>query len=85
MPTYDYHCDDCGHRFEQFQKMSDAPMKTCPECGGKVNRLIGTGAAVIFKSSGFHSTDCRDSRLSCGRDRPCCGRDAPCDIRPCDE
>jgi len=85
MPTYDYQCDDCGHHFEQFQKMSDTPVKTCPECGGKVNRLIGTGAAVIVKGSGFHSTDYRNSRPSCGRDRPCCGRDAPCDTKPCDE
>ena len=85
MPTYDYQCDDCGHRFERFQKMSDAHVRTCPECGGKVNRLIGTGAAVIFKGSGFHSTDYRNSRPSCGRDRPCCGRDAPCDTKPCDE
>jgi len=85
MPTYDYQCDDCGHRFEQFQKMSDAPVRTCPECGGKVNRLIGTGAAVIFKGSGFHSTDYRHSRPRCGRDTPCCGRDTPCDTKPCDE
>ena len=85
MPTYDYQCSDCGHRFEQFQKMSDARVKTCPQCGGKVNRLIGTGAAVIFKGSGFHSTDYRNSRPSCGRDRPCCGRDTPCDAKPCDE
>jgi len=85
MPTYDYQCDDCGHRFEHFQQMSDAPLKTCPECGGKLTRLIGTGAAVIFKGSGFHSTDYRTSQPSCGRDRPCCGRDTPCDTKPCDQ
>jgi len=85
MPTYDYRCDDCGHRFERFQKMSDAPVDACPECGGKVRRLIGTGAAVIFKGSGFHSTDYRTSRSGCGRDKPCCGRDTPCDTRPCDK
>jgi len=85
MPTYDYQCDDCGHHFERFQKMSDTPVKTCPECGGKVRRLIGTGAAIIFKGSGFYATDYRDSRPSCGRDRPCCGRDTPCDTKPCDE
>jgi len=85
MPTYDYQCKKCGHRFERFQKMSDPPLKTCPECGGQVRRLIGTGAGVIFKGSGFHATDYRDSRASCGRDRPCCGRDAPCDIKPCDK
>jgi len=84
MPTYDYQCDDCGHRFEQFQKMSDAPVKTCPKCGGKVSRLIGTGAAVIFKGSGFYSTDYGNSRPRCGRDRPCCGRDTTCDTKPCD-
>jgi len=84
MPTYDYQCDDCGHRFERFQKMSDAPVDACPECGGKVRRLIGTGAAVIFKGSRFHATDYRTSRPGCGRDKPCCGRDTPCDTRPCD-
>jgi len=85
MPTYDYQCDDCGHRFEHFQKMSDAPLRSCPECGGEVHRLIGTGAAIIFKGSGFHATDYPNSRPSCGRDRTCCGRDTPCDTKPCDE
>ncbi|MCK4602434.1 MAG: zinc ribbon domain-containing protein [Phycisphaerae bacterium] len=85
MPTYDYQCNDCGHRFEYFQNMSDAPLKKCPECGGAVKRLIGTGAAVIFKGSGFHATDYSNSRPSCGRDKPCCGRDTPCDTKPCDK
>lgn len=85
MPTYDYQCDECGHRFEHFQNMSDALLETCPECGGKLRRLIGTGAAVIFKGSGFYSTDYRSSRPSCGRDKPCCDRDTPCDTKPCDE
>ena len=85
MPTYDYQCEKCGHRFERFQKMSDLPLKICPECGGEVQRLIGTGAAVIFKGSGFHATDYPTPRPSCGRDRPCCGRDAPCDTKPCKE
>jgi len=53
MPTYDYPCVECGHRFEHFQNMSDALLETRPECGGKLRRLIGTGAAVIFKGSGF--------------------------------
>ena len=86
MPTYEYLCDECSHRFEQFQNMSDAPVKSCPQCGGKVRRLIGTGAAVIFKGSGFYATDYRSSsRPDCGRDRRCCGRDTPCDTKPCDE
>jgi putative FmdB family regulatory protein len=84
MPTYEYQCEGCGHRFERFQNMSDAPIKVCPECGGAVRRLIGAGAAVIFKGPGFHATGYGDSGPTCGRDRPCCGRDTPCDTRPCD-
>ena len=61
MPTYDYKCDACGHAFEQFQSMSAAPIKKCPKCGKlKVKRLIGTGAGLIFKGSGFYITDYRD-------------------------
>jgi len=85
MPTYDYQCDECGYRFERFQSMSDSPVETCPACGGKVRRLIGAGAAVIFKGSGFYATDYRSAGPNCGRDRPCCGRDTPCDSRPCEQ
>jgi len=85
MPTYDYQCEKCGHAFELFQKMSDGAVKTCPKCGGELRRLIGPGAAVIFKGSGFHASDYGHSRSNCGRERPCCGRDTPCDTRPCDE
>ena len=67
MPTYDYQCNDCGHSFEHFQKMSDSPLKKCPECGGAVKRLIGMGAAVIFKGSGFYATDYGNSKPTCGR------------------
>ena len=59
MPTYDYECKKCGHRFEFFQSMTDEPLDTCPECGGEVSRLIGTGAGLIFKGSGFYITDYR--------------------------
>ena len=59
MPTYEYKCCVCGHRFEAFQSMKDEPLKTCPKCGGKVQRLIGTGAGLIFKGSGFYATDYR--------------------------
>jgi len=48
MPTYEYKCKDCGNTFEKFQSMKDKPVEECPKCGGKVQRLIGTGAAVIF-------------------------------------
>lgn len=57
MPTYDYECRKCGHVFEKFQSMSEAPLKACPKCKGKVQRLIGAGIGVIFKGSGFYQTD----------------------------
>jgi putative FmdB family regulatory protein len=85
MPTYEYECQKCGHRLEKFQSMTDKRLKTCPECGGTLQRLLGGGAAVIFKGSGFHTTDYRQRETRCGQDRPCCGRDAPCDIPPCDD
>ena len=59
MPTYEYECEKCGHRFELFQSMKDEPKKRCPKCRGKVRRLIGTGAGMIFKGSGFYVTDYR--------------------------
>jgi len=60
MPTYDYRCDACGHKFEEFQSFSEEPLKKCPACGKKkLVRLFGTGAGVIFKGSGFYETDYR--------------------------
>lgn len=60
MPTYDYACDACDHRFELFQSITAEPVKKCPECGRrKVRRLIGCGAAIVFKGSGFYKTDYR--------------------------
>lgn len=60
MPTYEYRCNACAHEFEQFQSMKDKPLRTCPSCGKKqLERLIGIGAAVIFKGSGFYETDYR--------------------------
>lgn len=60
MPTYDYQCDACGHEFELFQSITEDLKKKCPECGKlKLRRLIGTGAAVMFKGSGFYQTDYR--------------------------
>jgi putative FmdB family regulatory protein len=60
MPTYDYHCDACEHEFEEFQSMTEEPLKKCPKCKKpKLRRLFGSGAAVIFKGSGFYQTDYR--------------------------
>jgi putative FmdB family regulatory protein len=60
MPTYDYVCDACEHAFELFQSIKDEPKRKCPECGKqKLRRLIGPGAAIVFKGSGFYKTDYR--------------------------
>ena len=59
MPTYEYECAHCGHRFEAFQKMTDEPLEACPKCHRKPRRLIGSGAGIIFKGPGFYATDYR--------------------------
>lgn len=60
MPTYAYECDACGHQFDEFQSMKDEPLKKCPQCKkNKLRRLLGTGAALLFKGSGFYITDYR--------------------------
>ena len=58
MPTYEYACPKCGHEFEQFQSMLDEPLKKCPKCKKTgVKRLVGGGAGLIFKGTGFYITD----------------------------
>lgn len=68
MPNYDYVCQTCGHRFEIFQSMNDAKLEDCPveSCEGKVKRLLGTGAGVIFKGAGFYQTDYRSNSYQQG-------------------
>ena len=63
MPTYDYECQKCGNRFEVVQSMNDAKLENCPQtaCDGQIKRLLGTGAGIIFKGSGFYQTDYRSS------------------------
>jgi len=62
MPTYEYECRECSYTFEAFQSINDAPIKTCPLCGGKVKRLIGGGSGIIFKGSGFYITDSKKAQ-----------------------
>jgi len=62
MPTYDYVCDACEHVWELFQSIKAEPEKKCPSCGKrKARRMIGPGAGIIFKGSGFYQTDYRSS------------------------
>lgn len=65
MPTYEYECSRCGHRFEAFQKMSDKHLDKCPKCGQRLRRIIGSGAGVIFKGKGFYATDYRKKPPAC--------------------
>ena len=57
MPTYEYECRSCGHTFEAFQSINDKPLSRCPKCKSAVRRIINGGMGVIFKGSGFYSTD----------------------------
>ncbi len=61
MPTYDYGCEECGYHFEKFQSIKARKLTRCPRCRGKVRRLIGTGAGILFKGSGFYQTDYRSA------------------------
>ena len=71
MPNYDYQCQKCSHIFEVFQKMSDPKLEDCPQqgCSGKLKRLLGTGAGLIFKGSGFYQTDYRSDSYKKGADK----------------
>jgi putative FmdB family regulatory protein len=67
MPTYDYVCDSCEHQFENFQSITSPVLKKCPACGKrKLRRLIGAGAAIVFKGSGFYETDYRSESYKKG-------------------
>ena len=67
MPTYDYVCDACEHAFEEFQSFSDEVLTKCPKCGRKkLRRLFGSGAAILFKGSGFYQTDYRSESYKSG-------------------
>jgi len=62
MPTYEYQCQHCGHDFEEYQQITSRPLRRCPSCGQTaLKRLIGTGAGVLFRGSGFYQTDYRST------------------------
>src|SRR5688572_26805398 len=65
MPTYEYECLACKHRFERFQKFSEAPVTECPECGGSVRKVLFP-AGIVFKGSGWYITDSRPSSSDSG-------------------
>lgn len=62
MPTYTYICEDCGKETEAFQKITDEPLHTCPECGGKLRKKISGGVGLVFKGSGFYITDYKNKK-----------------------
>lgn len=73
MPTYEYRCKACKHEFEEFQSMTAKVLKKCPSCGkNALERLIGTGAALVFKGSGFYQTDYRSEgyKKAASADKP---------------
>ena len=72
MPLYDYKCKDCSHVFEVKQGFNDEPIETCPECKGKVERLIGGGIGFMFKGAGSSASDSADSCTTCCTG-PTCG------------
>lgn len=80
MPTYDYVCEACGKELELFQSMKEAPKRKCPACGKpKLKRRIGSGAAIIFKGSGFYQTDYRSDSYKKGAeaDKSSAGESTP--------
>ena len=90
MPTYDYECTECPHTFEKLQPITAKPLRKCPECGGTVRRLIGSGAGIIFKGSGFYETDYRRKRTSGSSESPSCAScpakaEKKCDGKPAEK
>jgi putative FmdB family regulatory protein len=81
MPTYDYKCTTCGYTFEMFQNMTANPLEKCPKCGGKLKRLIGTGAGPIFKGKGFYQTDYKNNSNKPIKDKKKESSDNPSNIK----
>ncbi len=79
MPTYEYACAGCGHRFETRQPITAPPLSVCPSCAGPLRRLPGGGGGILIRGSEPAPS------TSCGREQPCCGRASRCDAPPCGE
>ena len=78
MPTYTYHCDNCGIRFDQYQKFSEAPLTVCPECGEPTLRKVYQPVGIVFKGKGFYATDNRSpSGQTFSSDREDVGKKEP--------
>jgi putative FmdB family regulatory protein len=69
VPTYQYQCSECYGEFEEFQKMSDPPLDTCPKCGGRARRIISGGAGFLLKGTGFYTTDYRSDSYNKAADK----------------
>lgn len=82
MPTYEYECSKCGHTLEKFQNMTDKPLKKCPACGANtLEKLLSGGSGLIFKGSGFYSTDYKERTCpTSSRDKAACSMESnsPC-------
>jgi putative FmdB family regulatory protein len=84
MLTYEYECETCGLRFERRQSIKEEPITECPECHGKVRRLVSGGAGFIFKESGHGRVGQRGGECSLEQvGKTCCGRDERCGKPPC--
>ena len=75
MPTYEYECTKCGHLFETVQSIKAEPLKKCPKCKGRVKRVLGLGGGLLFKGSGFYTTDYRSESYK---------KAAKADVKPAD-
>ncbi len=70
MPTYEYECTHCRNKFEKFQSIVDKPLQRCPKCKYKVKRLLGSGAGIIFKGTGFYETDYKRKKSTGNEEKP---------------
>lgn len=68
MPIYEYACEDCGHHFERFQSVQDAPIRQCPQCAGRVHKIFHP-VGIVFKGSGWYITDSRKTTASTPEDK----------------